>query len=188
MDKKTLIKQIAKGNELAFRQFVLDYQDRVYNTCFGYLQNQQEAEDQAQEVFIEIFRSASSFKFNSTISTWVYRIAVNKCLDYIRYQKREKRSGPEVSFDSDQPVFVADSGLTPEGELTRSERHQILWSTIKSLAENQQTALVLSAFEGLRYQEVAEVMELTKGSVESLIFRAKQNLKKALGGRFEELY
>jgi RNA polymerase sigma factor (sigma-70 family) len=187
MTHEDLIQRVALGNEQAFTLLVDLYQDRVYNTCFGYLQNAMESQDVAQEVFLEIHRSAKKFKRNASVSTWIYRIAVNKSLDTIRYQKREKRSGDELAID-DPSVQVKDKTRNPEEALVRAERHELLWRLIKQLPEAQQTALVLCNFEGLSYHEISEVMEGSKNSVESLIFRAKQNLKKLLTTHYKTIY
>lgn len=192
MTHEDLIQRVAHGDEQAFTLLVDLYQDRVYNTCYGYMQNEAESQDVAQEVFMEIHRSASKFKRKATVSTWIYRIAVNKSLDTIRYHQREKRSGDELYIDSTgkegAPIQVQDPARNPEQELTRTERHELLWQMIGRLPESQKTAVVLCNFEGLSYHEIAEVMESTKSSVESLIFRAKQSLKKLLEGHYETIY
>lgn len=186
MTHEDLIQRVAHGDGQAFRLLVDLYQDRVYNTCFGYMHNAMEAQDIAQEVFIEIHRSAAKFKRNSSVSTWIYRIAVNKSLDSIRYKQREKRSGDEAVID--EKLQVEDKARNPEEEMTRNERHGLLWIMIEKLPDSQRTALVLCNFEGLSYHEIGEVMESSKSSVESLIFRAKQNLKKLLEGHYETIY
>ncbi len=91
MPPEDLIKQIAKGDEQAFRQLYEELQARVYNTALSYLQNVEEAEEACQDVFVEVHQSAAKFREDAQVSTWVYRITINKCLDRIRYKQRQKR-------------------------------------------------------------------------------------------------
>jgi RNA polymerase sigma factor (sigma-70 family) len=88
---RELLLKTAEGDIVSFQKLYVAFCDRVFNTAISHLQNQQDAEETTQDVFIEIFRSAGNFKYDSTVSTWIYRIAVNKCLDRLRYQKRKKR-------------------------------------------------------------------------------------------------
>lgn len=93
IEESALIEQLSQGSESAFRTLVNDHKDRVYNTCMGFLRNPHDAEDVSQEVFIEVYDSINDFREDSSLSTWIYRIAVTKSLELIRYRKRKKRSG-----------------------------------------------------------------------------------------------
>lgn len=146
------------------------------------LQNQDDADDTAQEVFIEVFRSAERFRGESKISTWLYRIAYNKCLDHIRAGKREKRSGNIIRIDG-EPLhdIPADAVFVHPGiALEQKERSRIIFAAIAALPENQRIAFTLHKVEGLSYKEICEVMEMQLPGIESLIHRARQNLKKLL--------
>lgn len=187
MEDSLLISQIESGNEEAFRILVIRFQDHVYNTCFGYVRNEMTAQDLAQEVFIEVFRSISQFNKKSQLSTWIYRIAVNKCLDHIRYMSRDKRSAAELRLEDAEHYDVKDSDYNPAARIQKAQQAEILHAQLAKLAESQRTALVLCNFEGLSYKEAAEVMEVSVSSIESLLFRAKKRLKELLAEYYDEL-
>ncbi len=177
-----LIDRLKKGDEEAFRDLVEQYQDRIYNTCLGFVKNTQDADDIAQEVFIEVYTSINSFKGKSKLSTWIYRIAVNKSLEHIRKTKRKKRYGifnrfftPETGNDLQIPDFD-HPGIAVEN----SEKARILFWAIDKLPENQKIAFTLHKLEDLSYEQISEVMNRSLSSVESLLHRAKNNLKKYL--------
>ncbi len=159
------------------------HQGLVYNTSLGILQNAEDAEDIAQEVFIQAFHSVKDFKGDSKISTWLYRIAVTKSLDHLRAKKRQKRFGFMQHIfggEDGEPTVDPPNFVHPGVQLENKERAAILFKAIDKLPESQKTAFILSKTEGLSYQKIAEVMEVTVASVESLLFRAKSNLQKYL--------
>ena len=184
MSEAEIIQKLQQGNEQAFRQMVEKYQKLVVNTCFGMLHNTQDAEDIAQEVFIEVFRSVEKFRADSKLSTWLYRIAVNRSLNFIRDNKKNKwfQSIDEsvksknalhenlANTKSDQPEFVMEN----------KQRATMLHEAIDSLSQNQKVAFTLSKYEELSYQEISVVMDVSLSSVESLLHRAKKNLQKKL--------
>jgi RNA polymerase sigma-70 factor (ECF subfamily) len=179
-EQEKWIEELKAGNENAFRQLVENYQQLVFRTCLGIVHDEMDADDLAQEVFIETFRSIANFRSGSKISTWLYRIAVNKSLNYIRANKR-KKFFQSISFFS--APDVADEEINPDQPLEllqQEQRKKIMESAIDSLPENQRTAFVLHKIEDLSYKEISEIMGTSLSSVESLLFRAKQNLQKKL--------
>lgn len=183
MPDKLLLHRLADGDRRAFETLVNDHKDRVYNLCYGYLRDHMEAEDLAQEVFIEVSRSVKGFRKDAKISTWLYRIAVNKCLDRIRYMKRDKRSGEHES----PALYVADPDPSPQDQLESEERKKVLWNALRQLPNKQHTAIVLASIEGMSYAEISVVMEMTTSAIESLIFRAKKKLKVLLADHYESI-
>ncbi|MEO0474013.1 MAG: RNA polymerase sigma factor [Bacteroidota bacterium] len=174
--------ELQAGSEPAFRSLVESYQNRVYNTCFGFVRHQAEAEDLAQEVFVEIHQKISSLKQAESLPAWVYRICVNKSLEYIRYQKRKKRFAflQPIFGDKERPDVEPGHWEHPGFQLEEKEKAAVLFTAIESLPEKQRVAFSLHKLEGLPYQEIAEVMEGSLASIESLIFRARRNLRKKL--------
>lgn len=146
----------------------------MYNTALGYLQNIEEAEEITQDVFVTIFNKANTFKGKAKVSTWIYRITINKSLNLIDKKNRRPKSGKEI--EDFHKVDFQHPGILLENK----EKAQYLFSVIDTLAETQKTAFILSFVEGLPRQEVADIMETTLKSVESLLQRAKTNLKKKL--------
>jgi RNA polymerase sigma-70 factor (ECF subfamily) len=183
MNDKELIGAIKVGNAQAFRTLVEQYKDLVVNTCYGFLQHREDAEDLAQEVFVEMYESLHAFREEAKLSTWLYRIAVNKCLNQIKKRKRQRwlKSLPAILGGEGETLEIADeSGADPQADLEQQERVGVLHQAIDSLAENQKIAFTLSKYEDLSYQEIAEVMGTTIPAVESLLNRAKKNLQKKL--------
>jgi RNA polymerase sigma-70 factor (ECF subfamily) len=186
LDERLLVEQLKKGDEAAFRKVVETWQNMVYNTALGIVQNPEDAEDIAQEVFVQAFQSIGTFKGESKLSTWLYRITVTKSLDHERRKKRKKRFAFVRSIFGDQnEVLVNPPDFHHPGvSLDKKEDAAVLFRAIAELPENQRIAFTLNKVEGLSYQEVSEVMKTTVSSVESLMHRAKNNLKK----RLEEYY
>lgn len=188
MTEQARIEELKTGNEAAFRNLVEEFQKRVYNTCVGLLQNTEDAEDVTQEVFVSVFQSIHGFKGESRLSTWIYRIAVTKSLEFTRAKNRKKRFAFVQSIFSGEGEIKTDTPhfYHPGVLLENKERAAVLFAAIDLLAENQKTAFILHKLEDLSYQEIAEVMNVTVSSVESLMFRAKQNLQKKLGDYYEK--
>lgn len=155
----------------------------VYNLIFSFVRNKEDAEELTQDTIIEALNSMKKFRKESNIKTWVVRIAINKCKDHIKYHKRQKRAGVVLSLHEDiegrfnrEPVESHHPGV----QLEHKEDVNRLMKGIDSLSENQKTALILAKFDHQSQAEVAEQMGLSKKAVESLISRAKANLKQYL--------
>lgn len=172
-----------------FRELVETYQAKVRNICFRYVNNIDDADDIAQEVFIQVFESISHFREEAQISTWVYRIAVNKSLDFIRRKNRKKRFAQLTSIfkaGEEEQIIEIPSYNTPDKDLDDKERKEVLDLALGKIPENQKTAIVLSKYEGFSNSEIAKIMNLSLSAVEALIHRAKKNLHKELYNYFEK--
>ena len=186
MSEWILIEQLKQKNETAFKTIVETWKGMVYNTALGIVQHAEDAEDVAQDVFVQVYESIQTFKGESKFSTWLYRIVITKAMDHLRRKKRKKR------FAFVQSLFGADNTIAyeppdfhhPGIQLDNKERAAALFEAVDKLPENQKIAFTLHKMEGLSYQEVGEVMNASVSSVESLLHRAKGNLKKHL----EEFY
>ena len=178
-----LIEGLKRGEESAFRILVEQYQDLVYNTALGVVQNAADAEDVAQEVFIQIFRSIGNFKLEAKLSTWIYRITTTRALDLLRARKSKKRFGLLKRLwetEEDNPMDSLEDFNHPGVALEQKENAAKLMEAIAQLPENQKVAFVLHKLEGLSYLEISEVMDNTIPAVESLMHRARLNLRKLL--------
>lgn len=174
------IQALQRGDVKAFEALVLTYEKKVLNMCWYILQNKEEAEDATQDIFLTIYQSISRFKGDSKLSTWIHRITLNKCLEYIRKAKRKKRFGIHQRIDiafSDQTI---DLDKNPEQALMQKERTYVFLNAVQQLSENQRIAYTLHHMEEFSYKEISESMNLSLSAVESLIFRAKQQLKQQL--------
>ncbi|HEY0433088.1 MAG TPA: RNA polymerase sigma factor [Chitinophagaceae bacterium] len=182
MDEHILLEKLRQGDQAAFKEAVDTWQNMVYNTALGILQNAEDAEDVAQEVFVQVFESIHTFKGESKFSTWLYRITVTKSLDHLRKKKRKKRFAYVQSiFGANNETIIDQPDFNHPGvTLDNKERANLLFRAIRELPENQRIAFTLHKLEGLSYQEVSDAMKTTVSSVESLMHRAKNNLKKWL--------
>lgn len=182
MTEIELIQGLQNGDEPAFKYLVDTYQDRVFNTAIGIVQNAEDAEDVAQEVFIQVYRSIHNFKGESKLSTWLYRIATTRALDLLRSRKSKKRFGfiQRMFGEGNEPLHEIPDFNHPGVALDRKENAAKLFKVIAQLPENQKIAFTLHKLEDLSYQEISEVMQTSVAAVESLMHRAKQNLRKML--------
>lgn len=189
MSDLELIDQLRNNDPIACKMLVERHGVLVFNTALGLLQHRSDAEDMAQEVFAYAFQSVGKFRGEAKVSTWLYRITLSKSLDFLKAKKRAKRFGFLQSiFESDGAKLAVDKAhfQHPGVLMENKERAQILFLAIEKLPDNQKTAFVLHKMEDLPYSEIAEVMELSLASVESLLFRAKQNLRQHLGNWYEQ--
>ena len=182
MDELELIQRLRNGDEAAFKYLVEHYKERVYNTAIGIVQNAEDAEDVAQEVFIQVYRSIHSFKGESKLSTWLYRIATTRALDLLRSRKSKKRFGllQRLFGEGNEPVYEIPDFNHPGVTLEKKENAAKLFKAIKQLPDNQRIAFTLHKLEDLSYQEISQIMKTSLPAVESLMHRAKQNLRKIL--------
>ncbi len=182
MTEIELIQGLRNGDESAFKFLVDNYQDRVFNTAIGIVQNAEDAEDVAQEVFIQVFRSIHAFKAESKLSTWIYRITTTRSLDLLRSRKSKKRFGflQRLFGDGNEPLHELPDFNHPGVAMDRKENASKLFKAINQLPENQKTAFTLHKLEDLSYQEISNIMQTSVPAIESLMHRAKQNLRKIL--------
>ncbi len=174
-------------NATNFQMIYNQYSVLVYNVALQYLQNIEDAEEITQDVFIQVHASIEKFDQRSSLKTWIYRITINKSLDFIKHKNSQKRFfifGKKSQNESD--YLNASHFEHPGILLENKEKATVLYGVINELTENQKTAFILSKIDGLSNPEISEIMQLSVSSVESLIFRAKSTLKEKLAIKFEE--
>lgn len=184
IDDDELIQRISEKEQTAFDQLVKRYQSMVLNICYGLLGDYHQAEETAQDVFVQIYQKAFSFRHESKVSTWIYRIAVNLSLNSIRRDKRlrwiknigfsplDESQVEKIPFNSKQngPIEL----------LERKEFRQILQKAVESLPEKQKTAFILNQFEGFSAEEISKILKVSINNVEVRIHRAKRKLQSIL--------
>lgn len=175
------------ANEKAFRDFIQEHQSRVYNTALNILRNEQDAEEITQDVFVEAYNKAHTFKGESQVSTWLYRITTNKCIDHLRSKKRKKRFAflTGLFHESGEPVSDASDFVHPGIVAENKEKAAILYKAVEQLPETQKVAFLLSETNGLSYGEISEILGVSVSSIESLLFRARKNLRKILAAYYK---
>ena len=181
MEEKNLIKNLKLQDEDAFKYLVENYKDFVFNTCISIIQNIDDSDDISQEVFIQIYRSINNFKEKSSLSTWIYKITISKCFEYLRYKKRKERFSFLINLFRDDGTLIEIPEFKHPGViLEQKEDSKLLFDAIDKLNDEQKTAYILRNIQGLSYEKISDIMKKSYSSVESLIFRAKKNLKKYL--------
>ena len=170
------------GEQPVFQSIVEAHQGLVFNICLRMLGDWHEAQDLTQEVFFRAYKALPQLRGEAKLSTWLYRIAVNLCLNHQRRRKRERWLSLEWLFEQggEHAAGVPAAEGTPATALAQQEKEGLVQAAIRSLPEKQRVALVLSVYERLSYQEIAAVMGCSLPSVESRLHRAKENLAKAL--------
>lgn len=184
MSDQEAIQAILKGYKEKYSILVDRYQDLVFRTCMGFIHNKEDSEDLTQEIFVLVYQSLSRFKGESSFSTWLYRITINASLNKLRknpIEKIFKQLGAFSIKDSEKEMtFQIPDYETPEDILIKEEHRNWVQNALDSLPENQRTAIVLSKYDDLSQKEISEIMNISEGAVESLIQRAKTNLRKKM--------
>lgn len=185
MEEQDFINDLIAGKRFAYSKLIDLFQQKVFATCISFVPNKEDAEDIAQDVFVEVFNSIKKFKGNSKLSTWIYRITTNKCLEFIRKKNTKKRFAFLQSImGNDIPVDKTKyfTEMNHPGVLMENkEKSETLFKAINQLPDAQRVVFTLSKVDGMSYQEICEVTEKSLSSVESLMFRAKKNLQDILG-------
>ena len=186
MNEKELILLLQQGDETAFETLVRLYEKKVYTLCRRMCGNDEDAQEAAQDAFLSLWRSAKSFRGDASLSTWLYRLATNACIDLLR---RNKRGGERVSLDDEETTFeLADERPLPEQALERKETQRLLREGLAALPEDYRAILLLREAEGLSYAEIADAMRMELGTVKSRISRGRvllRNYLTASGNFFE---
>lgn len=190
MTDREFIQGIIRRDEAVFRELVGCYQQNVIRTCYSLVHDEQDARDLAQEVFIELLDSAESFRGDAKLSTWIYRIAVNKSLNCLKQQKRRQileRIGLRTAEPGRKREEAASipSNNGADSALEEKEMRNALHYAIGRLPANQRIAFTMHKYEELSYKEIAEVMNVSLSSVESMMHRAKMNLQVTLSDYYQ---
>ena len=188
MDEKQCIEQAGKGNEEAFSQLVLQYEKQIYNLTLRMTGDRDTAFDLTQETFLKAWRAISLFQFDSKFSTWLCRIASNTCIDFLRKQKK-RQTISLTAVDEDNEAYeiaVSDSSLDPARIAEAAQDREIVFQALQSLPADYRIALSLRAIEDMSYDQIAEALNLSPGTVKSRISRARERIRRLLAGNFSE--
>ncbi|ACB85465.1 RNA polymerase, sigma-24 subunit, ECF subfamily [Natranaerobius thermophilus JW/NM-WN-LF] len=178
-----LVKQCQNGHLDAFEELVHKYHQKVYSLCYRFSGNHDDANDLAQEAFIRVYHSINKFHFKSAFSTWLYRVTSNVCLDEMRKRKRKSSvslDSPMETDDGELYFNLPDQKFNPELMAERKDVQEIVHKAIQELPKDQKLTLLLREMEGFSYDEMAEVMNVSVGTVKSRLSRARNNLKEIL--------
>ena len=178
MTEAELISQMKNGDEAAFTQLINRHYTQIYQLCHRFLANAMDSEEAAQDVFIQFHRHINRYQPNAQLSTYLYRLAVNRSLNGLRTRKR-KRLFSFHQIQNDQE-WEGNPNDRPDQKLEEAELARAVQKAIDALPENQRTAVILRRYQELSYEEIADVMNCSVSAVESRLHRAKQALRKKL--------
>ncbi|MAE84859.1 MAG: RNA polymerase subunit sigma-70 [Flammeovirgaceae bacterium] len=165
------------------QEIISEFKDKVFNTSLSMVKDYQYAEDISQEVFMDVYQNLSKFRGDSSLSTWIYKLTINKCLQHIRSKNTLKRKSETVSIK--EQILDVPSFDHPGVTLENKELANTLMRAIDLLPEPQRVAFTLHKIERLSHEEISAIMDKSKSSIESLIHRAKQNLRTNLKAYYE---
>lgn len=183
MEDKEIIQKVLEGDNDAFGLLVEKYQTKVYNLALRMSGSEDDAFDLAQESFIRAWRSLGSFQFESSFSTWLFRLSSNICLDYIRARKRRAAVSLTVlgeEDDAETQLDLPDPSMTPEEAVLAAEEKELLVRALNSLPADQRQIITLRAINDLSYTEIAEILGIQEGTVKSRLSRARAMLRNKL--------
>lgn len=188
-DHSWLVEGLRAGDEKAYEVLITDYQQPVYNLVSRLLNDPADACDVVQEVFLKVFRKIGAFRGDSSLKTWIYRIAVNEAYNYQRWFSRHRRQevGLENEEEGNLSYFqkLSDPGRSPYDCVADGEQHALIEEALARLNPSFRTAVVLRDVEELSYEEIAEILQVALGTVKSRILRGREALRRDLAGRLE---
>jgi len=173
MQETELIKRAQDGDGEAFNALIGKYEKRIYNTAYKFMRNEYDAQDAAQDAIIKLYSNLRKFSFNSAFSTWMYRVTANTCLDMLRRRK------PETGIEEFERMALSADG-NPAEETVNRELGESIKNAIRKLPEKYIPVIVLKDMEGLKYEEIADALHISVGTVKSRISRAREKLRDIL--------
>jgi RNA polymerase sigma factor (sigma-70 family) len=189
MTENELIRGVIERDRASVTCLVETYQKRVIKTAYYFLGNMDDAEDLAQEVFLEIFNSMKGFRQSSALSTWIYRITVNRSLNALKRNKQRlifTRIEKLFGIESLEKSAFKNESAYDKNTMPDDETRKLLKESVSGLPDNQRTVFILCKYEELSYKEISEVTGMSISSIESLLHRAKMNLRKKLVSHYSE--
>lgn len=182
-EEHALVRKALEGDGEAYRVLVERYQERIYYVCYGFVRNQEDARDLAQEAFVKAYRNLPRFQFRSKFYSWLARIASNLCIDWLRRKKVRKAELFEegmASRESGGALHAIHYKNDPSRSAEDAELRIRLLEAIEALPDQQRQAIILREIDGMAYKEIAEVMEIPEGTVMSRLYYARKKLQRAL--------
>ena len=183
-EEAKIIRAVVDGNTNAFEDLVLEYQKQVYHITLKMTGNEEDAFDLSQETFLKAFRALPTFRGEAGFGSWLYRMAANLCIDFLRKKKRQG-AGQIISLDAGEdedrrPPELPDLRYEPQSALEKKELREKVQAGLKKLPDEQRLILVLRDVEGFSYQEISDALKIELGTVKSRIYRARAHLARLL--------
>ncbi|MEZ4443477.1 MAG: sigma-70 family RNA polymerase sigma factor [Polyangiaceae bacterium] len=191
-EDRILVEQAQQGDRQAFRKLVQRHQRRAFAIAVGLVRDENDAREIVQEAFLRVHRSLHKFEGGSSFFTWLYRIVTNLAIDHMRKPARretELHDNPQISDEAEAFPFVSRiDGADPVDKVRRAEMAQRIQEALEELPSYHRAVIVMREVEGMSYQEMAEAMDVSKGTIMSRLFHARQKLQKALADCYREQF
>lgn len=184
----SLIERVKEGDITSFEALIQPYQKKAFNIAYRMLGNLEDANDVTQEAMIKIYKSISGFQGKSSFSTWVYSVVSNSCIDYMRKNRRAVVVSLDKEYDTGESMYkieAVDEMNTPEYLFEKKETKQLIHDAINQLNVDQREIIILRDINGFSYQEIAEILKCSEGTVKSRISRARGSLKALLSKKLQ---
>lgn len=172
------LEKVKHNDNKAWEILISENEKMVYHIAYRMMQNEQEAKDISQEIFLKVYKNIQKFDEKSAFSTWLYRIAVNTCIDALRKRKRTESISLEEHRQQHYNEEIADSAQTPEESYLQKEKQMQVMETIQKLSPEHKAMILMRDMEDMTYGEIAECLSLSLGTVKSRIVRAREQFKK----------
>lgn len=187
MDERELIRRAQEGDQEAFAAVVRTYRNSLIQVAYGYLHDREESLDAVQEVFLKTYRKIHSFKNESSIYTWLYRITINHCKDRLRSRKRTTALSLDAWNEDGKEFDIPDCSGDPSQAAESAERDRMVKEAIDALPDKHKQVLLLRELGGLSYKEISEILQCREGTVMSRLFHARRMLAGELNEWIEEI-
>lgn len=186
-EESEIVRRAQEGDRDAFRELVERNQRKVYSICYGMLKNEQDSLDVSQEVFVKVYRYLEKFNHQSSFYTWLYRITVNMCIDFIRKNSKVRNveyddgisHGPG-DVDGGEHILPSTLGLNPDKVYGRKELREKMLEALETLSEKHRVILIMREVDGMSYEEMAEALNISKGTVMSRLYHARRYFQDAI--------
>lgn len=184
-----LVERLKAGEEEAYETLLARFQQPIYNLCYRLVNDPADAADVVQEVFLKVFRSVDNFRGQSTLKTWIYRIAVNEAYNHRRWFSRHRKQ--EVGLDAEDEASrpwldsISDPARDPYELALNEERHQLIEISLREINSDFRAAVILRDLEDLSYEEIADVLQISLGTVKSRILRGRESLRRVLASQLD---
>ena len=180
-----MLRAVKAGDATAYRGLVEKYQGRMHSMVYGMTRNREDARDITQEAFVKAYNNLDSFRLDSSFYTWLYRIAMNLSIDFLRRRQRQGTTSYDEAIaarDGDGAIAEIHHGDDPRRLLERKRLYERIMDAMEELPADQKQAILLRELEGLSYKEISDIMDIPEGTVMSRLFYARKKLQKVLSG------
>lgn len=182
MNEERIVCELKAGNYTVFREIVELFKNRVYGMAYKFTNNYDEAQDLSQEIFLKIYKEIGSFRFESKLSTWIYRISINTCLDWKRKNSKVKILSTSIINDDDETIEldIKDDNPLPDEAFIQSENQREVHELIYGLPDKYKTVIIMYHFNNMSYQDISLALNIPERTVETRLYRARRLMKDEL--------